>query len=105
MVIRAVAPDNKRKRKAPKIFRPTSSGVDEGIIRRFIDQQDLIVNYIGAFEDLDLGKIIISSPVSSLITYSLMDSFRIIITHERRHVLQAIEVAEMDEFPTARNMV
>ena len=55
-----------------------------------------------ATEDLDLEKIKISSPVSNLITYSLMDAYRIIITHEKRHFLQATRVAEMDGFPTFR---
>jgi hypothetical protein len=55
--------------------------------------------YMRATEDLDLEKIIISSPVTNLITYSLMDAYRIIITHEKRHLLQAIRVSEMDGFP------
>jgi hypothetical protein len=52
-----------------------------------------------ATEDLDVEKIIISSPVTNLITYSLMDAYRIIINHEKRHFLQAIRVSEMDGFP------
>ncbi|HYR77456.1 MAG TPA: hypothetical protein VEM96_16700 [Pyrinomonadaceae bacterium] len=53
-----------------------------------------------ATEDLDLEKIIISSPVTKVITYSLMDAYRIIITQEKRHLLQAMRVSEMDGFPT-----
>ena len=52
-----------------------------------------------ATEELGLEKIKISSPVTHLITYSLMDAYRIIINHEQRHLLQAKRVAEMDGFP------
>jgi len=99
MVIKAVAPETTRKRKNPKIFNPSSSRVDEGIIRRFIDQQNDIVGYMKATEGMDLEKIIISSPVSPLITYSLIDAYRIIVTHEERHFLQALRVLETAGFP------
>ena len=99
MLIKAVAPESKRKFKAPKIFHPSNSTVDGVIIRRFIDQQNQVIRYMKATEDLDLEKIKISSPVTKLITYSLIDAYRIIITHEQRHLLQAKRVSEMDGFP------
>ena len=99
MVIKAVAPESTRKFKAPKIFQPSSSRVDGAIIRRFIDQQNQVIRYMKATKDLDLEKIKISSPVTNLITYSLMDAYRVIITHEKRHLLQAMRVSEMDGFP------
>jgi hypothetical protein len=99
MLIKAVAPESTRKLKAPKIFQPSSSRVDGVIVRRFIEQQNQVVTYMKATEDLDLEKIKISSPVTHFITYSLMDAYRIIITHEQRHLLQAMRVSEMDGFP------
>ena len=101
MLIKAVAPEATRKLKAPKIFHPSSSGVDGAIIRRFIDQQNQVIRYMKGTEDLNLEKITISSPVTHLITYSLMDAYRIIINHEQRHLLQARRVPEMDGFPKA----
>jgi len=71
MLIKALDPESTRKLKAPKIFHPSSSSVDGAIIRRFIDQQNQVVRYMRATEDLDLEKIKISSPVTHLITYSL----------------------------------
>ena len=96
MVIRAVNPESTRKLKAPKVFYPSSSSIDGVVIHRFIDQQNQVIRYMKATEDLDLEKIKISSPVSNLITYSLMDAYRIVITHEKRHFLQATRVSEMD---------
>src|SRR6266704_5780529 len=99
MVIKAVNPKTTSRRKAPKIFHPSSSSIDPAVIHRFIEQQNQLIRYMKATEDLDLEKIKISSPVSNLITYSLMDAYRIVITHEERHFLQATRVAETDGFP------
>lgn len=99
MLIKALDPESTRKLKAPKVFHPSSSSIDKAIIQRFLDQQNQVIMYMSATEDLDLEKIIISSPVTRFITYSLMDAYRIIITHEKRHLLQAIRVSEMDGFP------
>jgi hypothetical protein len=103
LVINAVNPKSRRKLKAPKLFYPSSSSIDRDVIHRFIDQQNQVIRCMKATEALDLEKIKISSPVSNLITYSLMDAYRIIITHEQRHFLQATRVAEMDGFP--RNLL
>ncbi len=99
LVIKAVSPESPRKLKAPRIFRPSSSEFDGAIVRRFIDQQNQVITYMKATEDLDLENIKISSPVTRFITYSLMDTFRIIINHEQRHLLQAMRVSKMEGFP------
>jgi hypothetical protein len=49
--------------------------------------------------DLDLEKIIVTSPAASFIAYSLMDAYRIIVVHEKRHLQQAKRVAEESGFP------
>lgn len=51
-------------------------------------------------EHLDLEKIVISSPVTSAVTYSLMDAYRIIVVHEQRHFQQAKRVIEETGFPS-----
>jgi hypothetical protein len=101
MLIKSLDPESRLKLKAPKIFQPSSSSVDGAIIRRFLDQQGQVIGYLKASEGLDLKKVKISSPATRLITYSLMDGYRIIITHEERHLLQAERVTEMDGFPKA----
>src|SRR5262249_14158953 len=83
MLIRAVEPESKRKLQAPKVFRPSIRSDDGAVIRRFLDQQNHVIRYMKATEDLNLDKIIISSPVTNVVTYSLIDAYRIIITHEK----------------------
>ena len=102
ILLKAVAPESKYKLKAPKVFHPSSNSVDGTVIRRFIDQQNQVIRYMKATEGLDIERIIISSPVTNLVTYSLMDAYRIIITHEKRHLLQAKRVSETDGFPRGK---
>jgi hypothetical protein len=99
MLIKSVSPDGARKQKAPKIFTPTTSAVDSGIITRFVDQQDRIVNYLNTITAVDAAKIIITSPVARVITYSLLDACRVIVAHEQRHILQATRVTQLPGFP------
>jgi len=49
---------------------------------------------------LDLERITITSPILSLITYSLMDAYRIIVVREQNHFAQARRVLEAPGFPT-----
>jgi hypothetical protein len=99
MLIKAVAPESARKLKAPTVFHPSSSRIDGAVIQRFIDQQNQVIGYLKATEGLDVEKVIISSPVTKFITYSLLDAYRIIINHERRHLNQASRVLERTGFP------
>jgi len=99
MLIKSVSPESARKLKAPRIFQPASSRVDGAIIRRFVDQQHQVIKYMKATEGMDAERIIIPSPVTGLITYSLMDAYRVIVGHERRHILQARRVTATDGFP------
>lgn len=99
MLIKSVSPDGTRKQKAPKIFTPTASAIDPGIIPRFIDQQERVVNYLNTLTAVDAEKIIITSPVARVITYSLLDACRVIVAHEQRHILQARRVMQLPGFP------
>jgi hypothetical protein len=99
MLIKSVSPDAARKQKAPKIFAPTTSAVDAGIIPRFIDQQERVVSYLNTITAVDADTIIITSPVARVITYSLLDACRVIVAHEQRHIRQARRVTQLPEFP------
>lgn len=99
MLIKSVSPDAARKQRAPKILVPTTSAVDAGIITRFVDQQERVVSYLNTMTAVDAEKIIITSPVVRVITYSLLDACRVIVAHEQRHILQAKRVTQLPAFP------
>jgi hypothetical protein len=48
VVINAVDSKSTRKRKAPRIFHPSSSSIDPAVIHRFIEQQNQLIRYMKA---------------------------------------------------------
>ncbi len=99
MIVQAVSPEAARKLKAPKIYAPASSDIEGAIIHRFLERQEQVIQYMQAMQGLAVEKIIMSSPVTDLITYSVLDACRIIVAHEQRHLLQAKRVLTMSGFP------
>jgi hypothetical protein len=99
MVIKSVASRGGRKFKAPAKFLPSSSEVDGRVIERFAEHQDELAGRMLATKDLDLGRIVITSPISGFVTYNLLDAYRVVVAHERRHFEQARGVLESGAFP------
>lgn len=101
LVLGAVSPESARKVKARKGFMPAASDVDGQIISRFAQHQDELMRLMKATQALDAEKIIITSAISPVVIYSLLDGYRILVTHERRHFQQAERVMAAEEFPRA----
>ncbi|HEY2846908.1 MAG TPA: DinB family protein [Pyrinomonadaceae bacterium] len=96
LVSNAVSPDAVRKLKSLKIFAPAGSSVDADVIAKFLDLQPSIASAMARCENVDT---IMTSPVARFVTYSLLDGFRIVVWHERRHLAQAKRVMENAAFP------
>lgn len=88
-----------RKLNAPKIFIPSSSNIDAGILERFHKHLDSLLEFIASFSDVDLDKTRITSPPAPFFTYSLRSAVTLLIQHEHRHINQAIRVKSKEEFP------
>ncbi len=99
LLIKSMEPSSTRKVKAPKRFQPAQSDISASIINDFAGQQSKLVEKMKASEHLDLERIVITSPVTAAITYSLMDAYRLIVVHEQRHFQQAKRVMEESSFP------
>ena len=99
LLIKSLDPVKGRKLKAPKNFQPARSDISGSVIDDFVTQQATVVEKMKATEHLDLERVIISSPVTSVVTYSLMDAYRVIVVHEHRHFQQAKRVTEEIGFP------
>ena len=99
LFIKSINPESARKLKAPKAFKPSSSQISSTVVEDFVNQQKRVVKYMRATEGLDLESIVVTSPVSKLVIYNLLDAYTIIVTHERRHFMQAKRVMETEGFP------
>jgi hypothetical protein len=100
LLIKSLDPVKGRNLKAPTKFQPAQSDISDSVIDDFVAQQASIVGKMKATAHLELEKIIISSPVTSVVTYSLMDAYRVIVVHEQRHFQQAQRVTAESGFPT-----
>ena len=101
MVLRSVQPQNTKKVKTFKIFLPTTSNIDLEIISTFENQQLEFIQLLENSDQLNHGRIVVSSPVFSLVTFRLQDCCNMLIAHEKRHVLQAKRVLFSDQFPNS----
>ena len=99
MILKSLDPEKGRKTKAPRVFRPASSDVSADVIEQFAAHQRELTALMRATAGRDLARTIVTSPVSPLATYSLLDAYRIVVAHERRHLRQARRVTKTPGFP------
>jgi len=94
LVLKAIEPDNPRKTKTFPIWEPHQSSIEENILDQFLEEQDSLVSMFESSKDL-IGKgIVIYSPASNKLVYSLEAAFDILVKHQRRHLKQAEKVLE-----------
>ncbi len=94
-------PTTARPVQSPPAFRPRSSTIPSDIVAQFGAQQDELIAAMRACANLPCEQIIIASPALALISYSLMDAFRIMTVHEQLHLGQLLRVIEHPDFPGA----
>ena len=96
MILAAVQPDRKKKMKTFPLWEPAQYSSNENLIETFVKHQESLKKLISDAEDLLLKNAVIASPANKNIVYSLADAFEIIVTHEERHVNQAMELLNKD---------
>lgn len=94
IILKAVSPGG-RKTKTFKVFEPAVSNVDNNIYARFLEQHEKLIQLIKKSAAVDINRIKISSPVSSLIRYNLADVLGILVYHTQRHLNQVERTAVM----------
>lgn len=99
MMVRSMGKESKKSFKSPKIFEPTTSNIKPDILNDFFRHQEEMKEYYKRLTQLDTKNLIIASPVSSLITYTLADGLELLVVHEQRHMKQAENVLNHPNFP------
>ena len=84
---------------APRKIQPTKTEYHIVLLDRYQENLEEFLNRISQCKDVDLDKTIITSPLLSIVTYSLRDAFQFLLQHEHRHINQAIRVKESESFP------
>jgi len=93
LLIKTLSPDYKKKVKTSRKAFPSSSTIDAGIIDRFADHQDTLIQRVRSIApSVDPDRTIVTSPLAGFITYSLADCLTLLAVHEQRHLAQAKRV-------------
>ena len=98
LLIRSQSPDRTRKFKAPLPARPASS-VPDDVVRRFVAQHCAAAEWMRAIDERAAARAVMISPFIRIVTYSVLDGFRLLIAHDRRHLAQAHRVMRSTGFP------
>lgn len=96
----AVKPDAARRYPTTKRALPAASDLPADIIDRFVGHQREVVEHMRRLGEKDAGLTVIGSPVGPLASYDVDTALRIMVSHARRHMLQARRVMESPGFPS-----
>ena len=99
MLIRSQSPGASGRYTAPRPAQPTASAIDPAIVARFIGQQRDLLAKARALDQGLAARTIMASPFVKVITYSVLDGWRLLVAHERRHLEQARRVTQTPGFP------
>lgn len=90
-----------KKYKAFKGHIPETKLDGAAVVAKFIDQQEQLLEYLKRAEKVDLNAIKIPISISRFIRLNLGDTFRFIVAHDERHMLQAGRNVTILHEPTA----
>ena len=99
LMVRSQAPKVVRKFTAHPKAQPAASVIAADIIQRFIEQHREAVARLQALDERDAARAIMTSPFVRVITYSVLDGWRLVFAHDRRHLEQARRVTLSPGFP------
>ncbi|MBA5793563.1 DinB family protein [Flavobacterium sp. xlx-214] len=91
----AMLPKEKlNKMKTFKSLNPINSVLNQKTITTFLTQQNQLLNILTNAEKVNLNSLRITTSISSIIKLKLGDTLRVIIYHNKRHIVQAQKVLE-----------
>ena len=98
MLIRSQAPSAARRFTAPSKAQPATSDIATDIIQRVVEQHRDAVAWVQALDERDAARAIMTSPFIRVVTYSVLDCWRLVLAHDRRHFEQARRVTQSPGF-------
>ena len=99
LMVRSLEPTAARKMTAPSTARPSFSEISGDVVHRFADQQREMAAWLDQVDAAAAERTIMASPFLRVITYSVLDAGRLLVTHDRRHMEQARRVTKLPGFP------
>ncbi|MBK0403844.1 DinB family protein [Adhaeribacter sp. BT258] len=96
-ILKSVEPERKKKVKTFPIWEPNASQLSGNILQQFEKHQREFISFMKGTEGLLSKQTIISSPANNMIVYKLETAYDIIVSHEKRHLNQALEVLQQQQ--------
>ncbi|MGB3465130.1 MAG: DinB family protein [Cyclobacteriaceae bacterium] len=78
-----------KKMQSPKDMNPVFSDLDRSVLTEFTRQQKELLKLLSQSEQIDLNKVKTGISLTNWIKLKLGDTFRVVIYHNLRHVVQA----------------
>lgn len=97
--VQDLEPPPRRKIPAPGKIRPRPTLNPEGILPRFLKSMDRLTALAPSAPDGDLNSVRFRNPFLPLVRFTLASGFLIVVAHARRHIWQAGQVAQEQDFP------
>jgi len=88
-ILKSVQPQTQKKIKTFPIWEPEQLEETPDILNRFLQHQSALIKEFEACAALLPQNPVLYSPASKMIFYHLGTAFEIILSHEKRHLLQA----------------
>lgn len=101
MLVRSQAPSTTRRFKAAAIATPTTSDIAADVVLRFLDQDRQALMKLQVLNEAAAARAIMTSPFAAFVNYSVLNGWRLVFAHDRRHIEQARRVTQLAGFPTA----
>lgn len=99
MFVNMVQEQPRRKIPAPSIVNPQQSDYTKEILTYYLENLKCFMEYVSKCSEVDVSKVIITSPLAGAVTYPLKDALQLLFQHEHRHINQAIRLLENPSFP------
>jgi hypothetical protein len=97
-----------KKMSAPKNHVPPVNLNSDSVLSEFIDQQERMITLLEASRKVSLGRAKVPVSIAKFVKLTLGDTFRFLIMHSYRHILQAeraLAAAEMKQEKVAQKVV
>jgi len=98
-LVRSQAPESTRKYKAPSKAQPSTSDLAADVVGRFVDQQRVAARTVLGLDAVRAARVVMTSPFVRVITYSVLDGWRLVVAHNHRHLQQAKRAMQTQGFP------
>lgn len=82
------------KMKSPKAMNPIHSSLDRKVLDKFIQQQNDLLELLDKAKHTNLSKVKTAFSISKWIKLRLGDTFRLVIYHNLRHIVQAKKLVD-----------